>query len=117
MPIIIEHIVRNSHTQPAYDFTIKLYVNQLMLVISIKIRTNAVLLLPYATVDRTLAIPTRILLNPAHVKAEKIKNKALKIILIFTVLLFFSTIFVKIKFLVQPIIFIAVPVYAPRRKY
>ncbi len=34
-----------------------------------------------------------------------------------TVLFFFSTIFVKIRFLVQPIIFIATPVYAPKRKY
>ena len=46
IPTIIEQSVKNSHTQPAYDLTIKLYMKNVQLVKNVMMRTTEVLLLP-----------------------------------------------------------------------
>ena len=87
MLITMEDIVKIPLIQPAYDFTLKSYINQQILVDNITMRRKPVLLLPYAIVDNTFAMPIKILLKPSQVSIENSINNALNTTLIDIVLL------------------------------
>ena len=114
---MIDARVKTSHKTPAIEKTSVLYISQLILVTNIVLRTKDVFLFPYARVDKIFAMIIRMLFKPCHVANPKMKNNILNKIMLWTVLLFFLTCFVNIIFLTHPTRFIAIPVYAPIKKY
>ncbi len=84
---------------------------------NISTRVSAKLVLPYANVEITLAVPLNRLLNPAQVTATKTTNTAPNAMRAGTVLFLRLTSSVNTMLRTTPITFIAMPVYAPSKPY